>query len=1414
MLPSHYKIEIHVLFFSIDKFLGKILKVFYDEILVASYTFYLDSTTAGFQSVIYNSLSQGGYFSFSGKSKYGFQILSSQTKECGTNNPDSIYALKIIAEHNSSNITIKFSIIGNPEKGDWGVKNIYYYIWSEELQTVCLENCIGCDAKNCEYCPTGSLNQENVCVTACSANYFFDSTNVRCYTCYSSCATCTSNNPGSCLTCNVGYYAYGNYCIISCPNNTYQNISSQTCVPCDETCLTCFGSLNNQCLSCNSSLFFENNSCELCHTSCLTCGGAFNMDCLSCFAGAYISSNFECLACDTSCYNCFGPSFNECLSCRNGSYLANGTCIGVCPINYYEDAIQNICGSCDASCYICNGPFSNNCLGCYETTSTFLNISTYECQYCDNSCQSCTGMLNSDCTSCLNGLYFSNGFCVSVCSLNQYLNSINDSCESCDSTCKSCFGPYFDNCEICYSNAFLDLNRCNINCPLNKFSNAKTNICEDFLNCSVGYYLNQSTNLCDKCDLECLSCESSSANCSSCNFGSFLIENSCFLCNEICLSCNGTSKNNCLTCTDSFIFENSTCLRKNCNFNEYWDNSRLQCIQCDNSCKSCYGYKLNNCLSCANGLTFILNQCIEVKSLYFSLISLKNPFEFLLSFTPNFTASFFQNLQETIIIKISNFRENLFQFSLKQVPQTTNFTLNLVFNDSIFPHTSYLSVFINASYDAQLILMNNSQNLLLDPYNVCPESIYYYLENGVCLKKEIYSYSWKYASEYNVIEILFNFNNQSLVRKFNPILADGVSKNIFYFQAESLSLNRYFTYSFVIKNDSVKAVLNFTDLLNGGINLFLKFNKSRFLEVQDSQKIIFIKKDYTIYIMDNYVDPSQIKIMEATKNLTAVGETGSTILLYASYVMNTKSSFAIRGLMILTLFQILKFIPINYPQNVRMIFTNSVSHLFIKESVIEIDENDQLSFGFPPLFLYYQTSLLLINNIINDYIMISIVLGICFLVYYFKKIIKCQILVKILAFLQSIFIWSSLFMICFSKYINTVFFVSLSFRFSWGFNRLNTLISFLFFCYIIFLPFHIWKIINLMNEVKNECDKTENNSLSPKKENSIWTISEDESNLKPIISSLKSMKKSNFFPQEKKIPESNFQEKKIPESNFPNEKINKVTPWNIFMEFKTPQLRIPTIKNLNSKNNLIEISDLEKNSEFFFQSSTNFLISSKKQRPRKNSVDLNIFQEKNPKTFSSNNSLKNEINNQQKAFTVKSDYSIISKLKGFFLQIFVSTLKILYSVHNKELFLKKFGILKRDLKEKKGLHHYYFVMDLFRYFTIASIVVWLYGYPLLQITIIFLVNLMSFLMIIYERPFKSRLNNGFNYFYEICIFLTYVSVFSLVVMDLNEDREKQKRLNIGWVIVCSYISLLASLLLNAFLRIFKLIVLLIMKIKK
>ena len=95
------------------------------------------------------------------------------------------------------------------------------------------------------------------------------------------------------------------------------------------------------------------------------------------------------------------------------------------------------------------------------------------------------------------------------------------------------------------------------------------------------------------------------------------------------------------------------------------------------------------------------------------------------------------------------------------------------------------------------------------------------------------------------------------------------------------------------------------------------------------------------------------------------------------------------------------------------------------------------------------------------------------------------------------------------------------------------------------------------------------------------------------------MKKSNFFPQEKKIPESNFQEKKIPESNFPNEKINKVTPWNIFMEFKTPQLRIPTIKNLNSKNNLIEISDLEKNSEFFFQSSTNFLISSKKQRPRK-----------------------------------------------------------------------------------------------------------------------------------------------------------------------------------------------------------------------
>ena len=228
------------------------------------------------------------------------------------------------------------------------------------------------------------------------------------------------------------------------------------------------------------------------------------------------------------------------------------------------------------------------------------------------------------------------------------------------------------------------MNSCLFNCPPNKFQNKTNNICEDFVNCSFGSFRNESTNFCDKCNTSCLTCEVSFSNCSSCNAGSFFNESSCFLCDKMCLNCNGTTKNDCLTCSDSYIFQNSTCLQKNCTSNEYWDQNILACRKCDNSCNVCNGSKVNNCLSCAIGLTLYMNQCIEVKTLNFSLIPVKNPFEFLLNFSPNLSSSFFENLQKSMIIKISNFRENLFQFSLKQIPQTTNFTLNCSYKDRFF----------------------------------------------------------------------------------------------------------------------------------------------------------------------------------------------------------------------------------------------------------------------------------------------------------------------------------------------------------------------------------------------------------------------------------------------------------------------------------------------------------------------------------------------------------------------------------------------------------------------------------------------------------------------------------------------------------------------------------------------------------
>ena len=96
-----------------------------------------------------------------------------------------------------------------------------------------------------------------------------------------------------------------------------------------------------------------------------------------------------------------------------------------------------------------------------------------------------------------------------------------------------------------------------------------------------------------------------------------------------------------------------------------------------------------------------------------------------------------------------------------------------------------------------------------------------------------------------------------------------------------------------------------------------------------------------------------------------------------------------------------------------------------------------------------------------------------------------------------------------------------------------------------------------------------------------------------------------------------------------------------------------------------------------------------------------------------------------------------------------------------------------------------------------TIIVLLYDYSLIQMTMLGMINLWFFFFVLFGKPFKLKVNNFFSIINEICIISALLSVFLLSIYDWNEDWNISSRINLGWILVFSYIFLLFSLILNS-----------------
>ncbi|EGR32464.1 hypothetical protein IMG5_081960 [Ichthyophthirius multifiliis] len=151
---------------------------------------------------------------------------------------------------------------------------------------------------------------------------------------------------------------------------------------------------------------------------------------------------------------------------------------------------------------------------------------------------------NLQCVQCKSNEYFKNDICVG-CPQGTFVE--NNICTACMQGCILCNNK--STCIICDQGYYInDLKECNT--------------------CNAGYYINTRSNLCEKCDDNCQTCE------------------------------NGIVNNQCITCNNNQVLLQTKKCVDNCDNKQYEDLNK-KCQQCDPTCLTCSNS--NTCDTCEEG---------------------------------------------------------------------------------------------------------------------------------------------------------------------------------------------------------------------------------------------------------------------------------------------------------------------------------------------------------------------------------------------------------------------------------------------------------------------------------------------------------------------------------------------------------------------------------------------------------------------------------------------------------------------------------------------------------------------------------------------------------------------------------------------------------------------------------------------
>ena len=633
------------------------------------------------------------------------------------------------------------------------------------------------------------------------------------------------------------------------------------------------------------------------------------------------------------------------------------------------------------------------------------------------------------------------------------------------------------------------------------------------------------------------------------------------------------------------------------------------------------------------------------------------------------------------------------------------------------------------------------------------------LDTSLCYQKKTLSMELSYTYLSNLIELKI-----SCIQNFQESLISALEKSLI------ILINNFKNGSDFLYSISRKNEINFVSDAKFHISFLISFayfqpiigGQTLIVEMNLSYEDLALNnlsenpQSSSIALMDfsTPLDPKDVSKINNALAGDDVNQAITTSVVSAMCFLPGQSKFSssVRGLMLIELTFLLKFMKINYPENLRQYFmlkVNNTKPLLFKQKFENIEEDLN---EIPLLFRYYHYSPYFLNNVGDPIFMNLLFLGIAYVVLLIEKAFnvrienknnkKWLIISKILDSLSCSFVWANVLISFLTSFQLVFFYILCSFQFS-SFSSMqsqfNFSCSFISFCFRILILGYFIKIIEKCQKQRRNMELV-NESTTKQTYFKIDQIYDSKRSSHIDINSgiLNNQTKNNLNDVKK---------------NLENDNNNKID-------------QMPVPSNQTQEENIIIVSNLEHNSEIatidckttvvqpIIKIQQDFIIS--QNRPSESQTnEENLMSSKFPKRVKKSQILPESPSSAQPQTVLKN--------------------KI----------LDRYEIIYKEYNLNSVFSKYFTMIDLSRLCLFALIVACFYESPLFQIIIMNLIEWIYVIFTLKKSPFQTWHSLISFIGNEILLMIILFCCLIIELSDQTGQRNYVRKEELGWTIIYS-----------------------------